>query len=71
MALENYKKDMQRCVRCSCCKFIPLLSIIKSKRFAYCCPAVKKNNFHAYSGSGKMISALVNKSKVWKGEFDI
>ena len=58
MALENYRNDMLRCTRCSCCKFIPLLSILKSKRFAYNCPAVSRYNFHAYSGSGKLISAL-------------
>jgi Fe-S oxidoreductase len=58
MALENYRNDMLRCSRCSCCKYIPLLSIIKSKRFSYNCPAVSKNNFHAYSGSGKLIMAL-------------
>jgi len=58
MALEEYRKDMLRCTRCSCCKFIPLLSIPKSKRFSYCCPAVTRYNFHSYSGSGKVICAL-------------
>ena len=58
MALDNYRNDMLRCTRCSCCKYIPLLSILKSKRFAYNCPAVSRYNFHAYSGSGKLISAL-------------
>ncbi len=58
MALEEYRKDMVRCTRCSCCKFIPLLSITKSKRFSYCCPAVSRYHFHSYSGSGKVICAL-------------
>jgi Fe-S oxidoreductase len=58
MALEDYKKDMMRCVRCSVCKFIPLSSIIKSWRFAYGCPSSMHKNFHAYSGGGKLILAL-------------
>ena len=58
MALAEYRKDMLRCTRCSCCKFIPLLSITKSKRFSYACPAVSRYNFHSYSGSGKVICAL-------------
>jgi len=58
MALAEYRKDMLRCTRCSTCKFIPLLSITKSKRFSYGCPAVSRYNFHSYSGSGKVICAL-------------
>lgn len=58
MALEDYKKDMMRCVRCSVCKFIPLPSIIKSWRFSYGCPSITHKNFHAYSGGGKLILAL-------------
>ena len=58
MALAEYKNDMLRCTRCSSCKFIPLLSITKSKRFSYGCPAVSRHNFHSYSGSGKIICAL-------------
>ena len=58
MALEDYRNDMLRCLRCSCCKYIPLMSIIKSKRFAYGCPAVSKYNFHSYSGGGKLITSL-------------
>jgi Fe-S oxidoreductase len=58
MALEDYRNDMMRCVRCSTCKFIPLNSLPKSWRFAYGCPSIKKYNFHPYSGGGKMITAL-------------
>ncbi|MBW1989353.1 MAG: (Fe-S)-binding protein [Deltaproteobacteria bacterium] len=58
MALEDYRNDMMRCVRCSSCKFIPLGSIVKSWQFAYGCPASKQMNFHSYSGSGKLIAAL-------------
>lgn len=58
MALEDYKKDMTRCVRCSVCKFIPLSALFKSWRFSYGCPAITKHNFHSYSGGGKLILAL-------------
>ncbi len=58
MALENYRNDMMRCVRCSVCKFIPLNSIMKSWRFSYGCPANARYNFHSYSGGGKLIAAL-------------
>ncbi len=58
MSLEDYKKDMLRCVRCSTCKFIPLSSLFKSARFSYGCPASTQKNFHSYSGTGKMITAL-------------
>ncbi len=58
MALEDYKKDMLRCTRCSCCKWIPVFSIAKSWRFAYGCPSIARYNFHSYSGSGKLITSL-------------
>ena len=58
MALEDYRKDMLRCTRCCTCKFIPLLTIFKQKDFSYCCPAISRYNFHSYSGSGKVITAL-------------
>jgi Fe-S oxidoreductase len=58
MALQDYRNDMMRCSRCSVCKFIPLPSLIKSKRFSYGCPAIARYNFHSYSGGGKLITAL-------------
>ena len=58
MALEDYRNDMMRCVRCSVCKYIPLSSLIKSWRFANGCPASAKYHFHSYSGGGKLIAAL-------------
>ena len=58
MALEAYRNDMMRCVRCSVCKFIPLSSLVKSWRFAYGCPARARYHFHSYSGGGKLIAAL-------------
>ena len=57
MALEDYKRDMEGCSRCSSCKWVPF-NQIKSWRFAYGCPSISRYNFHAYSGSGKMIMGL-------------
>ncbi len=54
MAIEDYKRDMEGCSRCSSCKWVPF-NQIKSWRFAKNCPSICRYNFHAYSGSGKMI----------------
>lgn len=54
MALEDYKRDMEGCSRCSSCKWVPF-NQIKSWRFAKNCPSICRYNFHAYSGSGRMI----------------
>ena len=52
MALIDYRDDMQRCSRCSSCKFIPLAQI-KSNRFSSGCPSIEWGKFHAYSASGR------------------
>lgn len=52
MALIDYKDDMQRCSRCSACKFIPFVKI-KSQRFCAGCPSIEWGKFHAYSASGR------------------
>jgi len=57
MALEDFERNMTRCVRCSLCKFPPLEQV-KSWRFANVCPSVTRYNFHAYSGGGKQIIGL-------------
>ena len=54
MALADYKRDMEGCSRCSSCKWVPF-NQIKSWRFAKNCPSMCRYNFHAYSGSGKLI----------------
>lgn len=54
MALADYKRDMEGCSRCSSCKWVPF-NQIKSWRFAKNCPSICKYNFHAHSGSGRMI----------------
>ncbi|MHA1230930.1 MAG: 4Fe-4S dicluster domain-containing protein, partial [Candidatus Helarchaeota archaeon] len=57
MTLEKYVEIMERCVRCSLCKWIPQVQI-KSSKYAIICPSIDEYNFHNYSGSGRMITAL-------------
>jgi Fe-S oxidoreductase len=57
MALADYRNDMEGCSRCSSCKWVPY-NQIKSWRFAKNCPSIARYNFHSYSGSGRMITAL-------------
>lgn len=51
--LEDYRRDMDMCCRCSCCKFIPL-EMIKGYKHVNICPSIAKYNFHAYSGGGRL-----------------
>jgi len=53
MALEQYQSDMETCCRCSACKFIPLEKV-KSCQPINICPSITYNDFHAYSGGGRM-----------------
>ena len=53
MALEQYQSDMETCCRCSACKFIPLEKV-KSYQPVNICPSITYNDFHAYSGGGRM-----------------
>jgi Fe-S oxidoreductase len=57
MALVDYLRDMEGCSRCSSCKWVPF-NQVKSWRFAKNCPSITRHNFHAYSGSGKMIMGM-------------
>ena len=52
MSWENYEHDMQRCTRCSYCKYIPL-RFIKNFDFMEGCPSAARYNWHAYSAGGK------------------
>ncbi len=56
MALSDYEAHMMRCTRCSNCKFVPTTKLHES--FPDICPSISKYNFHAFSGSGKLIAAL-------------
>ncbi|MFC1971173.1 (Fe-S)-binding protein [Chloroflexota bacterium] len=57
MALEDYRADMERCSRCSYCKWIPLAQV-KSWRFAKGCPSVEYNKFHSYAAGGRLATTL-------------
>ena len=57
MAIEDYRRDIEGCSRCSSCKWVPY-NQIKSWRFARNCPSICRHNFHTYSGSGRMILGL-------------
>ncbi len=55
--LENYREYMLRCARCSNCKFVPH-AVLKGYRYANICPSISRYNFHAYSGGGRLVTAL-------------
>ena len=55
--LEALRDYMERCDRCSKCKFIPM-ERITSWRFQAGCPAIARYNFHTYSGAGKQTVVL-------------
>ncbi len=56
MAIEDYRGDVEMCCRCSACKHIPL-QMIKGVEHSYACPSIARYNFHAYSGSGRLLIA--------------
>jgi len=53
MSLQARKWNIEQCNRCNQCKISP---VPKSQRFSAVCPAVEYGQFHAYSGSGKIIT---------------
>ncbi len=55
--LEDYREYMLRCARCSNCKFVPH-AVLMGYRYANICPSVSRYNFHAYSGGGRLVTAL-------------
>jgi len=57
MALKDYQADMERCERCSYCKWVPPIKM-RNPRFATVCPSIARYNFHAYSAAGRYHAAL-------------
>jgi Fe-S oxidoreductase len=53
MSLEQYREHMAMCMRCSCCKFIPMQRV-QGDKYTYVCPSITKYNFHSYSGGGRL-----------------
>ena len=73
MALEDYWGVMERCSRCSFCKWIPLAQV-KSWRFAKGCPSIEYNKFQAYSAGGRLavgLSLLEGRISYTDGVMDI
>ncbi len=56
-SLEKYRDIMERCIRCSLCKWVPQIQI-KSQKYSSVCPSIEEFNFHNYSGGGRLITAL-------------
>lgn len=54
MTLEKQRWNIEQCNRCHQCKANPKQT---SKRFAPLCPSIEYGQFHAYSASGKIITA--------------
>lgn len=52
MALKDFEHDMQRCTRCSFCKWLPF-ECFGEDEFIKGCPSAARYNFHAYSAGGK------------------
>ena len=65
MSLKESEKDLNRCIRCSYCKWVPELKI-ENLNFVSVCPSISRYNFHGYSGGGKVIAALA----LLKGRID-
>jgi Fe-S oxidoreductase len=53
MSLEQYQSDLEKCHRCSCCKFIPF-QMVDGYKYVNVCPSISKYNFHSYSGGGRL-----------------
>jgi Fe-S oxidoreductase len=52
MAWQDYEHDMQRCTRCSYCKWIPW-RFMRNSDFMQGCPSVSRYYYHAYAAGGK------------------
>src|SRR4030042_2105546 len=52
MAWQDYEHDMQRCTRCSYCKWIPWRYMHNSD-FSQGCPSATRYLWHAYAAGGK------------------
>jgi Fe-S oxidoreductase len=55
--LKDFRVQLERCARCSYCKFVPLPQI-RSQRFSPVCPSIQRHNFHAYSAGGRIAIGL-------------
>lgn len=73
MTWEDYEHDMQRCIRCSYCKWIPW-RYIRNRSYMQGCPSVSRYNWHAYSAGGKFnmaYSLLRGRIEISEASLDI
>jgi Fe-S oxidoreductase len=73
MAWQDFEHDMQRCTRCSYCKWIPY-RFIENTDYMAGCPSVARYNFHAYSSGGKFnlsYSLLKNRIEIDDSFLDV
>jgi Fe-S oxidoreductase len=66
MSWESFEHDMQRCTRCSYCKYIPW-RYIKNFDFIEGCPSAARYHWHAYASGGKFNMAY----SLLKGKIEI
>jgi Fe-S oxidoreductase len=57
MALQETVVDMERCNRCSYCKFVPYLKQ-DNREYETVCPSISRFVFHGYSCGGRLIAGL-------------
>jgi Fe-S oxidoreductase len=57
MTWENYEHDMQRCTRCSYCKYIPW-RYANNFDFIEGCPSAARYHWHAFAAGGKFNMGL-------------
>ena len=65
MSLEDYRRDVWDCVRCSNCKYVHPW-VMKEQRFSRVCPSNAKYLFDAYSSQGRLDIARA----IIEGELD-
>ena len=56
-SIEDLRPINSKCVRCSLCKFPPLVTV-ESAQFSSACPSYHEYKIHSHSGGGRVVMAL-------------
>jgi len=56
-SIEELRAINSKCVRCSLCKFPPLVTV-ESARFSSACPSYHEYKIHSHCGGGRVVMAL-------------
>ena len=56
-SIEDLRPINSKCVRCSLCKFPPLVTVADA-RFSSACPSYLEYKLHSHSGGGRVVMAL-------------